>query len=166
LKTTKPDPVPFIGYLKRMAEMNSIISDKIEITEVINRLFVYTDNRQWESLKSSVFTSMVNLDMTSMGAEGPVRISAEAICRMWDEGFRDLDAIHHQAGNYLIDVRKDEATAVAYSIASHYKASSENGKTRIFVGNYDLHLIRLASGWRIDELIYHLKYTEGNLSLD
>ena len=142
------------------------LTDKFEITEIINRLFVFTDNRQWVELKSMVFAPEVDFDITSMGSDQATRLPSDQICRMWEEGFKGLDAIHHQAGNYLIDVNKKKATAVAYSIASHYKASATKGTTRTFVGSYDLHLVKMNMGWRIDGFTYHLKYTEGNLTLE
>lgn len=149
-----------------MARINSLLIDKIEITEVVNRLFVYTDKREWGKLSSLVFASHVIMDMTSMGAEKVTRLKSEEICHMWDESFSGLDAVHHQAGNYLIEVIADQASVIAYSIASHYKSSASKGKTRNFVGSYDLHLIRMKTGWRIDGFTYHLKYSEGNLTLE
>jgi hypothetical protein len=142
------------------------IADKLAITEIINRLFVYTDNRQWDQLQSQIFSPEVDLDMTSMGAEQATRLSSGRICQMWDDGFKGLDSVHHQAGNYLIDVEDKEAQATAYAIASHFKSSASKGTTRIFVGNYDIHLIKQKNGWRIDGFTYHLKYSGGNLTLE
>jgi hypothetical protein len=144
----------------------NLLNEKFEITEAINRLFIYADNRQWDELASQVFAPEVDLDMTSMGVDKASRLKARDICRMWEEGFTGLDAIHHQAGNYLIDVKGKKASAVAYSIASHYKSSATKGKSRTFVGSYDLHLVKLPEGWRIDGLTYFLKYSEGNLTLE
>jgi len=149
-----------------MAESNQNLKDKIETTEIINKLFVYTDNRQWDLLKTMVFTSEVNFDMTSMGAEKASRLNAETICRLWDQGFNGLDSIHHQAGNYIIEIHINKTTVIAYPIASHYKSVATKGTTRTFVGSYDLHLLKLKEGWRIDGFKYNLKYSEGNLSLD
>jgi anaerobic ribonucleoside-triphosphate reductase len=36
------------------------------IIETINKLFIYTDDQEWELLQSEVFTKDVFLDMTSM----------------------------------------------------------------------------------------------------
>jgi hypothetical protein len=161
LKNTKPD------LAGKQNDMNKdLVADKLEITEIINRLFVYTDNRQWDQLQSEVFASEVDLDMTSMGAEQAARISSGRICQMWEDGFKGLDAVHHQAGNYLIDVKENKASAIAYSIASHFKSSASKGKTRTFVGSYDLHLTKLNNSWRIDGFTYHLRYSEGNLTLE
>ena len=40
-----------------------------EIIEIVNRLFVYTDNREWMKLQSEVFTGEVYFDMSSVGGE-------------------------------------------------------------------------------------------------
>ena len=140
-------------------------STREEVVEILNRLFYYTDYRQWENLKSEVFADEVYMDMTSMGAEKAETLTSQVICDMWDAGFKELDAIHHQSGNYIINLHLETATAKAYSIASHYKESATQGKIREFVGSYDFHLIKTPKGWRIDQFTYNLKYVDGNVEL-
>jgi len=137
-----------------------------QIIEIVNRLFVYTDNQQWDRLQKEVFSEKVWLDMSSL--QGPKdSFSAKAICDMWQEGFRDLDAVNHLGGNYLVTLSgNDAASVLAYATATHYKESAEHGKTREFVGTYDLKLTRGPLGWRIDSFRYNLKYMNGNLGLE
>ena len=40
-----------------------------QITEVVNKLFVYTDFKEWDKLQSEVFTENVQFDMSSLGGE-------------------------------------------------------------------------------------------------
>jgi hypothetical protein len=142
-------------------------SKRDEIIEIVNKLFIYTDNRQWKNLTSEVFKENVNFDMTSMGAGDATQMKATEICKMWQDGFEGIDIIHHQAGNFLIKL-KDEDTAAevfCYALASHYKGAAREGKTREFVGSYDIHLVLTDYGWRIDSFKYNLKYATGNTSL-
>jgi hypothetical protein len=60
-----------------------------------------------------------------------------------------LDAIHHQAGHYLITVKEDEADIFSYAGAFHYKRAAIKGHSRSFVGSYDLKAIRTSGGWRL-----------------
>jgi hypothetical protein len=136
-----------------------------EIIETINKLFIYTDYREWEKLQSEVFTKKVHLDMSSMGAD-PANTTAKKICRQWEEGFRGLDAVNHLAGNYLVTFDGDQAKVFAYATATHYRESAIKGKTREFVGSYDFHLVKTEEGWRIDRFKYSLKYTGGNMTLE
>ncbi|MGV3638565.1 MAG: nuclear transport factor 2 family protein [Flavobacteriales bacterium] len=139
--------------------------DHYRIGELINRLFVYTDRRDWSGLLNEVFASDVHFDMSAFG-DPPSRRPASAITEGWKAGFAGLDAVHHQAGNQLITVQGERATVHADAIAMHYKASATKGATRTFVGNYSIGVVRGASGWRIDAFTYHLKFMDGNIQLE
>lgn len=132
------------------------------ITQVVNKLFIYTDLQEWDKLQNEVFTENVLFDMSSLGGEQS-NTTAVKICETWKEGFTGIDAVNHLAGNYLIEILENVATVFAYATATHYKKLATNGKTREFVGTYDLYLINNESGWRIDEFKYNLKYANGNV---
>jgi hypothetical protein len=136
------------------------------IIEVVNKLFIYTDMQNWKGLQEEVFREHVHLDMSSMGGDAS-NMTAREICEMWEEGFKDLDAVNHLAGNYLVNlVSENEAHVFAYATATHYKESAKNGKTREFVGTYDLKLKKVGQAWKIDFFKYNLKYMDGNAALD
>ena len=136
------------------------------LVELVNKLFIHTDNQNWEGLKNEVFEEKVFLDMSSMGGTAE-ELSAEEICSSWQTGFKGLDAVNHLAGNYLVDPISDyEAKVFAYATATHYKASATKGKTREFVGTYDLKIRKQLEGWRIYSFVYHLKYATGNMTLE
>lgn len=145
---------------------NQLITDKIELQELSNKLFMYVDAQQWEKVMNEVFTENVWFDMQSAGAGAPKSIAAEDICSMWRDGFAGLDAVHHQGGQYLIEVHSNEANIFAYAVAFHFKRSATNGKTRTFVGSYELKAIRTESGWRLNQFKYNLKYIDGNATLE
>lgn len=140
------------------------MTDREQLTELANKLFIYTDSRNWAGLQNEVFNPMVFLDMTSLGGSA-AELSAQTICEMWAEGFKDLDAVNHLGGNYLIETANNEANIFAYATATHYKESAQHGKTREFVGTYDLKAKRVKKGWRIYSFVYHLKYLSGNVDL-
>jgi hypothetical protein len=85
---------------------------------------------------------------------------------MAPRGFIGIDAIHHQAGHYVISIQDRKADIYAYAIASHYKRSASKGKSRIFVGSYDLKAVKTEKGWRLSQFKYNLKYIDGNVSLE
>ena len=139
-------------------------STRDEIVEVINKLFVYTDIQEWEKLQSEVFSSDVIFDMSSVGGKN-AEITAKEICEIWKNGFVGIDSINHLAGNYLIKIEDTTATVFAYATATHYKESATKGKTREFVGTYDIGLTKNERGWRISRFKYNLKYSTGNIDL-
>ena len=115
------------------------------LCEIANKLFIYTDNQDWEKLKSEVFADDVLFDMTSLGGDVGMK-TAQQICDEWAAGFEGIDSINHLAGNYLVRIDGGEAAVFAYATATHYKESAQNGKTREFVGTYDLHFIEQQVG--------------------
>jgi hypothetical protein len=142
------------------------IADKLELTELSNKLFMYCDAKQWDKMLAEVFTPVIWFDASSIGAGEPRSIPAKDVCAMWDEGLAGLDAIHHQSGHYLITVQDDKAAIYAYGKATHYKKAATKGNTRSFVGSYDLKAERVSSGWRLSQFKFNLKYMEGNSSLE
>ncbi|MFE9576849.1 nuclear transport factor 2 family protein [Nocardia sp. NPDC006044] len=141
----------------------STLTDRLAIVDVITRMFVYTDQGRWPDLVDAVFTAKVDFDG---GFGGPVgERDATDIVEDWKVGLGDLDGVHHQSGNHLIDLAGDTATVHADAIAVHVKNSATNGKTRTFVGSYDIGAERTPNGWRVNKFHYHLKVIDGNADL-
>jgi hypothetical protein len=138
--------------------------DRNRIIDTIVSLFVHTDRRDWEAVKA-VLAPQVIMDMTSMTGGEPDFLSPQEIADAWDEGLKPLKQIHHQVGNFLVDVREQDANAHCYGIASHYLPNPTQRDTRTFVGSYDLHLVRDGENWKIDKFKFNLKYIEGNVDL-
>jgi hypothetical protein len=141
------------------------IVDKEKIISVVNRLFIHTDERDWDRVKDC-FAANVIFDMTSVVGGEPVELTPDDIVNSWDEGLKHLVAIHHQAGNYLVDILGSEATVFCYGIASHYLPNDTGENTRTFVGSYDFHLIKDGEAWRINQFKFNLKYIDGNPNLE
>jgi hypothetical protein len=145
---------------------HQLLSEKIELQELANKLFMYVDAQDWNKVLNEVFSKDVWFDMQSAGGGEPKTVSSKEICEMWQKGFEGLDAVHHQAGHYLIDVKESNADIFGYAVATHFKAKAEKGKTRTFVGSYELKAIRAVNGWRLDQFKYNLKYIDGNTTLE
>jgi hypothetical protein len=140
------------------------LSDQTDVIKTINTLFVETDNRNWGAVKA-VFADTVLFDMTSMVGGEPSRLSSQNIVDAWDEGLKPLQAIHHQAGNYIVTINGSQAEAFCYGIASHYLPNAMNQNTRTFVGSYNFHLTKQGQSWAIDRFKFNLKYIDGNKEL-
>lgn len=144
--------------------MNTTI-EKDRVIETVNRLFINTDNRDWPKVRA-LFASRVLFDMTSLAGGQPVTIMPQEIVDGWDKGLKALKAIHHQAGNYLIDIKDNEATVFCYGVAWHYLPNKTNRNTRTFVGSYDIHLVKQDGEWKIDRFKFNLKFIDGNPDLE
>lgn len=136
-----------------------------QIVELVNTLFIATDYQEWDRLQSDVFAEgLIKFDMSSAG--GPNKdLSAAEICALWQQGFQDIDAINHLAGNFLVSLHGNTAHVFAYATATHYRAAATKGHTREFVGSYDIQVLQTPKGWRIDGFKYTLKYATGNTEL-
>jgi hypothetical protein len=104
--------------------------------------------------------------MTSLVGGQPSQLRGEQVAAGWEEGLRPIEQVHHQVGNYRVDIDGDQATGFCYGTASHYRKTRSGRNTRTFVGSYDFHLQFEQDRWRIDSFRFNLKYLEGNLELD
>jgi hypothetical protein len=144
--------------LRRLLEKDAVVS-------TINHLFSSTDEMDWESVRRC-FAPAVWVDMTSVVGGEPEDTTGEAIASGWSESLGHLKAIHHQAGNYEVQVHGNEAAASCYGIASHFLPNDSGENTRTLVGTYDLRLRKLSGTWRIDRFRFNLKYVAGNPDLE
>ena len=139
--------------------------DKDKIIDTVTRLFISTDNRDWSNVKA-LFAPRVLFDMTSLAGGQPVTTTPQEIVDGWDKGLKPLKAIHHQAGNFLVNVGSKEASLFCYGIAWHYLPNRTHNNTRTFIGSYDIHLARLGGEWKIDRFKFNLKFMDGNPELE
>jgi 3-phenylpropionate/cinnamic acid dioxygenase small subunit len=141
------------------------LTERTRIIEQINRLFISTDNRDWEAVKNC-FASKVLFDMSSMGTGDPKEISPYEIVAMWETGLKPLHSIHHQTGNFMVKVKDAEADAFCYGIAIHYLPNKTNNNTRTFVGSYEFSLEKDTDTWKIRHFKFNLKFIDGNKELE
>lgn len=73
------------------------------IITTINRLFISTDERDWLEVKNC-FAPEVLFDMSSVAGGEPVVLTPQQIVDGWEQGLKELEAIHHQAGNYVVSL--------------------------------------------------------------
>jgi hypothetical protein len=139
--------------------------EKDKIINVINKLFIQTDSRGWDNVKKC-FADKVHFDMTSLGGGEPVTLTPQEIVDSWEAGLKSLEAIHHQTGNYKVDVKNNEAIAFCYGIALHHKKTKSGNNTRTFVGSYNFHLIKRENNWLIDSFKFNMKFLDGNPELE
>ena len=148
-----------------MNEELDVLLEKDQIGEVVTRLFVRTDQRDWAGVREC-FADRVLFDMTSLAGGEPALQTPAQIASGWEQGLKPLAAVHHQMGNLLVHVHGQDADAFCYATASHWLPNPTGANSRTFVGSYDFHLVELAGRWRIDRFRFNLKYIEGNKDLE
>ncbi len=136
-----------------------------EIVAVVTRLFVGTDARDWDAVRSC-FADAVHFDMTSLAGGVPATLAPDQIIGGWQAALRPIQRAHHQAGNFQVRCQGQDATASCYGIAFHYRNTRSGRNTRLFVGTYDFHLRHDGTSWRIDAFRFEAKFVDGNLELE
>ncbi|MBT8321484.1 MAG: nuclear transport factor 2 family protein [Eudoraea sp.] len=136
-----------------------------QLIELANKMFIYTDEQDWELLQKEVFKNEVHMDMSSLGGPASLMTALE-VCEMWKTGLEGVDFVNHLAGNYLVSIKEKKAEVFAYATATHFKETAKNGRTREFVGKYKLGMVQTKTGWRINRFVYTLKYMSGNITLE
>jgi hypothetical protein len=149
--------------------MSTTLQDLVvrqQVADTVIRMFTATDERDWPVLESC-FTDPFVLDMTSMTGGSPATMTPRQVANAWAEGFKLLDHVHHQVGNFRTTVEGERANVRCYGIAYHYRAKiSAAMKTRVFVGTYDIELTMRSGRWCISLLKFNLKFIDGNLELE
>jgi len=149
-----------------MAYSVAEVGTRLEIEDVVIRLFVATDERDWATLESC-FTESFLLDMTSLVGGQPATMTPREISAAWAQGFKPLDHVHHQVGNLQTRVSGDQANVTCYGVAFHHRTHLTNAlKTRVFVGTYAFDLKKVGDQWRVAHLKFNLKFIDGNLELE
>ena len=128
--------------------------DRDVVIETINRLFIATDNRDWAGVQAQLAPE-VHFDMTSLTGGAATKRTPAEIADGWKTGLAQIEHVHHQAGNFLVDLSFNEATVFCYAVAYHHLGKS----VRQFVGSYDVHLIK-TDRWRIDRFKFNVKFVE------
>jgi hypothetical protein len=135
-----------------------------EIIEVVNKLFISVDNRDWESVKK-IFDDTVLLDYTSMAGGEPANLTAVQIIDSWKGMLPGFDKTHHQLGNYIVESDSKKAKVFCYGIAMHYLANESKNNIWTVVGSYDFELKHANNIWRISKMKFNLKFIDGNNDL-
>lgn len=143
----------------------STLVDEHRVIDCIIRLFICTDTRDWAGVRACL-ADTVHFDMTSLAGGVPSDLPADAIIAGWTQGLAPIEWVHHQAGNFRVTLRGDEADAFCYGIALHHRRTASGRNTRTFVGSYDFGLARQSDAWRITAFRFNLKFVDGNPELE
>src|SRR5688572_25786541 len=135
--TPSPAPHLTLAPLPGREPSTAGLGAYLAVVDCINRLFIGTDERDWDAVRACL-ADTVHFDMTSVGAGPAAVVSGDQIAQGWETGLAPIESVHHQAGNYRVDVRGDEATAFCYGTATHYRKTRSGRNVRTFVGSYDL----------------------------
>ena len=149
-----------------MIYTDELLNERQQVIDVVNQLFIQTDNRNWVAVQRC-FADLVEMDMTSLTGGEPQSMTPTEITDSWEENLKNLDAIHHQTGNFVVDVHGPEnAHVLCYGTAWHYRPTDSGQNTRIYVGAYEFDLLKENGMWRINTFWFDCKFIDGNVALE
>jgi hypothetical protein len=139
------------------------LEDRTHISEQVIKYAVGVDRRDWEMF-ADCFTEPVHADFSASGVPAADfgRDELVTLVRLPLSGFT---ATQHISPNHVIEFdENDPDTAVchSYMYAQHYLEGSEGGDFFLFRGSYTNHMRRTPDGWRIERLIQHAGWSDGN----
>jgi hypothetical protein len=137
------------------------LEDRLVILELIARLGLLTDARDWTALEE-LFTDPVYSDRTSLfGGEPQSNTPAELVGSL-QHVLGKLDTTHHLITCQVINLDGDEATSAANMQGTHVLANASGGSEWIVAGRHDYQLKRTPQGWRIAGITFTLQWASGN----
>ncbi|MEM8891070.1 MAG: nuclear transport factor 2 family protein [Bacteroidota bacterium] len=138
--------------------------ERQSLEQRISQLFIATDERDWENLKS-IFAEEVELDYSSMSGNPAAKLSPSQIIESWKTILPGFSSTHHQIGNFQVEVQDKVAQVFCYGTATHY-LEDPAGNVWTVVGSYNFQLKPdQKESWRVSSMRFNYKYMDGNLSL-
>ncbi|WP_281612584.1 nuclear transport factor 2 family protein [Flammeovirga sp. SubArs3] len=133
------------------------------INETVTRLFIATDNKDWNTIES-IFSDQVELDYSSMNGNPKTTLTPRQIIDGWKTILPGFTSTHHQIGNFVTTIRNTKADVFCYGTATHF-LEDEDGNIWTVVGSYNFELERVKNEWKITLMQFNFKYQDGNTSL-
>jgi hypothetical protein len=140
------------------------IEDRLVILELIGRLALTIDGRDWNAL-GELFTDTVYHDRTSLTGGEPVTLPVAEFVDGWRQTLQNMDAVHHQITNHVISLDGDRATCAANMQGTHVLANPSGGHMWTVGGRHDYQLERTPGGWRIAGLTFTIQWATGNMNI-
>jgi hypothetical protein len=139
------------------------LEDRVQITETVIKYAIGVDRRDWHMF-AECFTDPVHADFSASGVPAAdfVREDLVALVRLPLSGFT---ATQHLSPNHVIEFAEndpDRAICYSYMFAQHYLEGSEGGDYFLLRGSYTNHMLRTPRGWRIEALVQHVSWSDGN----
>ncbi|MEY9835794.1 nuclear transport factor 2 family protein [Streptacidiphilus sp. EB103A] len=139
------------------------LEDRVSISDTVIRYATSIDRADWERY-ATCFTETVHVDFSEAGMP-PGDFAREDFLGFARAGLGGFTARQHLSPNHEIEFDEDDpdrAVCRSYMYAQHHLEGAEGGDFFLMRGSYTNHMRRTADGWRIEKLVQHLSWSEGN----
>ena len=139
------------------------LEDRIQISEQVIKYAMGVDRRDW-AMFADCFTDPVHADFSGGGVPAATVRRADLVAQV-SAALNGFTATQHISPNHVIEFdASDPGRAICYSYmyAQHLLSGSDNGEFYLLRGSYTNHMLRTADGWRIEGIIQHRSWEDGN----
>lgn len=138
------------------------MTEREEIEDVISRLGLYIDSKDWAKLVE-VLDEEVELDYTSLFGGLVEKIKSSEVIARWKSLLTPLKATQHVITNILVTMEKnDSARSTANVRAVHVRPNNLGDALWTVGGRYDFVLNKKNGYWRISAIKLTTLWTTGN----
>lgn len=133
-----------------------------DLRRLLDKLFVLTDAKAWEELRTLFVNDTMIVDMSSLAGGGPVEMTADELIAGFTAGLHADKISHHMATNMQVVLRDTRAEVTAQGYAWNLVTTLPAGKDFWETwGSYRLTCQQVGKKWRIDGFSYFSKHTRG-----
>jgi hypothetical protein len=146
-----------------LSEQVKLLTDRMEIDDLLTRYTVALDTRQWDLL-ATVFTPDATIDYTSsQGIKGQF----PEVAAWLEKALTAFTVSQHLLGNRQIELDGDHGTGRTYFFNPNTLADKAGASTMLFVGGFYLDkFVRTAAGWRIEDRFEQTTWVNSEEPLD
>lgn len=142
------------------AEMIETLWAKSLIERRMTDLGRALDFRNW-SLYRSCFTDTVCINFQRTLGFPEIRVDADTWTRLAELLLANVRT-HHQFSNYATDLNGDQAEAIIYLVARHWRSTDDGSSEYTQNGWYENRFTRIGGDWKINRLLHTHRWTSGN----
>jgi SnoaL-like domain len=137
------------------------LEDRQAITQLVLDYGSSFDRRDW-NLHRSLFTDEIEMDFSASIGSGLVRMKAADWVAGVKPFFESLQATQHVGMPLSIQLQGDRAYARTLLHAQHYQPNARGDAVQRMLGIYEIWFERGTQGWRIQKMVQHIDWNEGN----
>jgi len=139
-------------------------SDIQAVQSVVTGILHAIDLRRWTAL-SSLFTSEVTTDYTSLFGGEVQRQGRDQLIGGWRQMLSPLDATQHLLGPVVVTGDAARAVAECHVRGYHIWEKGQGGREWMVAGHYVFELQLIDGRWRVSKLTLRTLYQSGNRDL-
>jgi hypothetical protein len=139
------------------------LEDRTAISECVITYATSIDRADWAAY-ARCFTDPVHIDFSEGGMPAG-DFARDQFVGFAAVGLGGFTARQHISPNHVITFDGDDADRAvcsSYMYAQHYLEGADGGDFYLMRGSYDNHMVRTDDGWKIERLVQHVSWLDGN----